>query len=48
VLSPGVHELFFHPVDPATVADDLLHNGDQRALSFAFGGWTWRVEEDRP
>ena len=43
-LSPGVHELLFHPVDPATVADDLLHNGDQRALSFALGDWTWKVE----
>ena len=38
----------FHPLDPPTVADDLLHNGDRRALSVAFGSWHWTVTGERP
>jgi hypothetical protein len=42
-LTPGGHELLFRAIDPPTVADDLLHNGDRRPLSFAFGAWRWTV-----
>jgi len=47
-LSPGRHELAFRPSAHATVADDVLKNGDRRALSFGFGGWAWTVDEPRP
>ena len=47
-LTPGDHELVFRPTDPPTVADDLLRNGDRRALSFAFGAWQWTMQGDQP
>jgi hypothetical protein len=47
-LSPGHHELVFRSTDPATVARDLLNNGDPRPLSFAFGTWHWVLEGPRP
>jgi hypothetical protein len=47
-LTPGDHELVFHPADPPTVADDLTNNGDPRPLSFGIGTWQWRVEGERP
>ena len=40
-LAPGAHELAFHAAEAPTVAADVLGNGDRRALSFAFGTWTW-------
>ncbi|MBA2260632.1 MAG: hypothetical protein H0W18_17225 [Acidobacteria bacterium] len=46
-LTPGDHELVFHPTDPPTVADDLMNNGDRRPLSFGFGTWHWAVESER-
>ncbi len=42
-LSPGVHDLAFQPVEPPTVANDLLKNGDPRALSVRIGSWRWSV-----
>jgi hypothetical protein len=42
--SPGQHELLFRASEPPTVAGDVLHNGDPRALSFAVGTWRWAVE----
>jgi hypothetical protein len=47
-IGPGTHELSFHPFEAATVADDAIHNGDRRALSFAIGTWNWAVRGDRP
>jgi hypothetical protein len=47
-LTPGSHQLAFHAADPPSVADDVLHNGDPRALSFAFGAWHWTIERERP
>lgn len=47
-LTPGDHELVFHPADPPTVADALMSNGDRRRLSFGFGTWHWAVEGERP
>jgi hypothetical protein len=47
-LTPGVHELAFHPADPPTVAADLMNNGDRRPLSFGIGTWHWVVEGARP
>jgi hypothetical protein len=44
-VTPGYHSLVFHPADPPTVADDVIHNGDLRPLSFAIGTWSWTVEE---
>jgi len=47
-LTPGEHELVFHPIDPPTIADDLLKNGDRRPLSIAFGTWQWTVHGEKP
>jgi hypothetical protein len=47
-LTPGNHELVFHPADPPSVADDFMNNGDRRPLSFGFGTWHWAVEGERP
>jgi hypothetical protein len=42
-LNPGSHVLVFHPSEAPTVADDVIHNGDRRRLSFALGTWSWDV-----
>jgi hypothetical protein len=47
-LTPGDHELSFHPADPPSVAADFLNNGDRRPLSFGIGTWRWMVEGERP
>jgi hypothetical protein len=47
-LLPGDHTLVFRPCDPPTVADDLMHNGDRRPLSFALGEWHWLVQGEAP
>lgn len=47
-LSPGTHELAFHPAEPPTHADDVLKNGDRRALSIAVGAWEWDVHGAAP
>lgn len=47
-LAPGPHMLVFHPVDPPTIADEVVKNGDDRALSFAVGAWRWIVENKNP
>jgi hypothetical protein len=47
-LTPGAHELVFRPLDPPTIADDLIHNGDRRPLSFAVGEWHWIVQGEAP
>ncbi len=46
-VPPGDHSLLFHSVEPPAIADEILRNGDQRALSFAVGTWTWIVKGDR-
>ena len=43
-LTAGDHALVFDPIDPPTTANDVVHNGDRRALSIAVGGWRWDVE----
>jgi hypothetical protein len=43
-LTPGDHQLTFHPADPPTVADAVMNNGDRRPLSFALGTWHWDVQ----
>jgi hypothetical protein len=48
VLRPGDHTLGFRAAAPPTVADDRLHNGDRRPLSFAFGDWRWSADGDPP
>lgn len=48
VIQPGAHELRFGTSHPPTIADDLVHNGDRRALSIAVGTWAWNVAEPRP
>jgi hypothetical protein len=40
-LGAGAHLLTFHSTAPATTADDVLRNGDRRALSFSIGTWKW-------
>jgi hypothetical protein len=44
----GGHELVFHPVEGPTMASDVINNGDQRPLSFAFGTWNWTVQGEQP
>jgi hypothetical protein len=39
----GGHELVFHPAEKPTVANEVINNGDRRALSFALGTWHWTV-----
>jgi hypothetical protein len=43
-LSAGAHRLEFHSAAGATVADDVMGNGDRRALSIAIGFWKWSAE----
>jgi hypothetical protein len=43
-LTAGAHRLTFHSTAPATMADEVLGNGDRRALSFAMGEWKWSVQ----
>lgn len=43
-LSAGAHRLQFHSAAGATVADDVMGNGDRRALSIAIGFWKWSAE----
>jgi hypothetical protein len=47
-VGPGEHALTFHASEPPTVAADAIGNDDRRALSFAFGAWTWTVRGDQP
>lgn len=47
-VNPGGHEIVFHPADVPNVADDVMHNGDPRRLSFAIGTWSWRVRGGQP
>jgi hypothetical protein len=44
----GAHELRFRAMEPPTIADDVIQNGDRRALSIAVGTWTWLVEGIAP
>ena len=43
-LSAGPHLLTFHSAAPATPADQIIGNGDRRALSFSIGEWKWSAE----
>lgn len=47
-VSPGSHEIVFHPVEPPTTVSDVIHNRDRRPLSFAVGTWNWSVRSERP
>jgi len=44
----GGRTLAFHAVEAATVADDILGNGDRRPLSVALGAWGWRLTGAEP
>ncbi|MDP3719594.1 MAG: hypothetical protein Q8T13_17675 [Acidobacteriota bacterium] len=48
IVQPGAHELRFRSAEAPTVADQVIHNGDRRALSVAIGDWRWRVVGDEP
>jgi hypothetical protein len=45
---PGDHELVFHPSEPPTLADDVIHDGDRRRLSFAIGRSHWSLGRGQP
>lgn len=47
-VPPGGHRVAFHPVEPPTVADTVIGNGDSRPLSVAIGTWRWTVPGDQP
>lgn len=47
-VPPGAHALVFRPVEPPTVADEVVGNGDTRPLSFAVGAWTWTAGGEQP
>jgi hypothetical protein len=44
-LSPGEHALELKARESATVADEVLGNGDERSLTVAL--WGWRQMQDR-
>ena len=46
-LRPGEHTLTFRARSAPPVADDVVHNGDPRPLSVAFGDWRWVVDGGR-
>jgi hypothetical protein len=43
-LPAGSHLLTFHSSAPATMADEVIANGDRRALSFSMGAWKWLAQ----
>jgi hypothetical protein len=43
-LTAGSHHLTFHSTARATMADEVLGNGDRRALSVSIGAWEWSVQ----
>jgi hypothetical protein len=47
-FTPGDHTIGFEPTNVPTVANEVLKNGDRRALSIAFGDWHWSIEAERP
>ena len=47
LVSPGDHELLFHPAEAPTLAGEGIGNGDPRSLSFAVGAWNWRVGDEQ-
>jgi hypothetical protein len=46
-VMPGGHELMFHPAEEPMVANEVIDNGDRRALSFALGTWHWTVRGEQ-
>jgi hypothetical protein len=47
-IAPGFHELRFTAVEPATVAREVIDNGDRRPLSIAVGSWSWSTGGSPP
>lgn len=47
-MSPGNHELVFRPSESSTLADDVIHDGDRRRLSFAIGRSNWNFGSVQP
>ncbi len=47
-VPPGGHRVAFHPLEPPTVAAEVIGNGDPRPLSVAIGTWRWIVPGDQP
>ena len=47
-MTPGRHELVFHPVESPETAPTAARPVDRRSLSFAFGAWVWMLRGDRP
>jgi hypothetical protein len=43
-LAAGPHLLTFHSTADPTMADEVLGNGDRRALSVSMGAWKWSVQ----
>jgi len=48
IVSPGRHQLVFHPAEEPTVASEVIDNRDGRRLSFAIGSWQWSVQGAQP
>lgn len=48
VATPGTHDLVFRPVEPPTVASDVMRTDDRRPLSFAVGTWDWIIQREHP
>jgi hypothetical protein len=44
-MSPGGHDLLFHPAEAPWPASDVIKNGDERRLSFALGTWSWMAPQ---
>ena len=46
-LTPGRHEVVFHPAESPAIVAQAGGNADQRPLSFSFGAWVWMLRGDR-
>lgn len=48
LTTPGRHDLVFRPIEPPTVASDVLRTDDRRPLSLAVGTWDWIIQREHP
>jgi len=48
VIRPGDHALVFRADQSPVAADEVMHNGDPRPLSVAFGDWRWSIGGSQP
>ena len=47
-VTPGEHQLVFHPIEDPTIAREVIDTTDSRRLSFAIGAWHWSIGGSQP